>query len=160
MQCAKHPSVETNLTCGKCGTPICPKCMIQAPVGIRCAECAKLKTLPTYQVSLAYYLRAIGAGVGIALVCGFAWFVLNTILPFFFLRLFIAAGAGYAIGEVISLSVNRKRGTGLSIVGGISTTLCFAIANVVFTPWIGLMSILLSLLGLAVAIFMAVVRLR
>jgi len=152
--------VETSLTCVKCGKPICPKCLVQTYVGIRCAECADLKSLPTYQVSSVYYLRAIGVGFGIALVCGFAWWVINLILPFFFLRLLIAAGVGYAIGEVISRSVNRKRGTGLAIVGGISAALSFAVANVFTTSWAGLMSIILGLLALAVTIFMAVNRLH
>jgi hypothetical protein len=102
----------------------------------------------------------VGAGIGIAIVCGFAWWAINLILPFFFLRLLVAAGAGYAIGEVISLSVNRKRGTGLAIVSGASAALCFAIANVLFISWGGLTSILFGLLILAVTIFMAVIRIR
>ena len=160
MQCAKHPDVETNLTCGKCGKPICPKCLVQTPVGVRCSECAQLKSLPTYQVSTGYYLRAVGVGIGIALACGLAWWAINLILPFLFLRLLIAAGVGYAIGEVISLSVNRKRGTGLAIVSGVSAALSFGIANAFFFSWGGLTSILLQLLILAVAIFMAVIRIR
>ena len=159
MQCAKHPNVETNLTCAKCGKPICPKCLVQTLVGMRCPECANLQSLPTYRVSVLYYLRAIGAGIGIALACGFVWLGIYLIpLPFMFLfRLFIAAGAGYAIGEVISLTVNRKRGTGLAIVSGVSAALCFAIPNV-FIMSVGLN--LWGLLVLAVTIFMAVIRVR
>ena len=161
MQCAKHSDVETNLTCGKCSKPICPKCLVQTSVGIRCLECANLKSLPTYQVSTGYYLRAVGVGVGIALVCGFAWWLIYLVLPFFFfLRLLIAAGVGYAIGEVISRSVNRKRGTGLAIVSGACATLSFAIANVPFILGAGLSSVLFGLLVLAVTIFMAVFRIR
>ncbi len=159
MQCAKHPNVETNLACGKCGKPICPRCLVQTPVGVRCSECAQLKSLPTYQVSTGYYLRAVGAGIGIAIVCGFIWLGIYYIpLPFmFFLRLFIAAGVGYAIGEVVGLSVNRKRGTGLAIVSGTCAAVAFAIPNVFFTS-VGLN--LWGLLVLAVAIFMAVIRIR
>ena len=40
MYCARHPKVETLLRCGRCDTPICPKCMVHAGVGIRCPECA------------------------------------------------------------------------------------------------------------------------
>lgn len=162
MQCDKHRNVETNLSCGKCGKPICPRCLIQTPVGMRCSECANLKTLPTYQVSTLYYLRAVAAGIGIAVACGFAWWALNLILPFFFLRIFIAAGAGYVIGEIIGLSVNRKRGTGLAIISGASACLSFVIANVFLVPFIlgGLMSILINTLALAAAIFMAVIRIR
>ena len=35
-RCAEHPDVETGLRCGRCETPICPKCMIMTPVGARC----------------------------------------------------------------------------------------------------------------------------
>jgi len=125
---------------------------------MRCPECANLKSLPTYQVSLTYYLRAVGAGIGIALACGFVWLFISPFLHVFFLLPFIvAAGAGYAIGEVIGLSVNRKRGTGLAIISGLSAALSFAIANVIFTS-AGLN--LWGLLVLAIAVFMAVVRIR
>ena len=161
MRCAKHPKVETNLTCGKCGEPICPKCLVQTDVGMRCPECANLKSLPTYQVSPMYYLRAIGTGIGIALACGFVWLFISPFLHVFFLLPFIvAAGAGYAIGEVVSLSVNRKRGTGLAIISGLSAALSFAIANVSFILGVGLSSIILSLLVLAITVFMAVIRIR
>jgi hypothetical protein len=160
MYCAKHPNIETNLTCGKCGKPICPKCMVQTPVGIRCHECARLKTLPTYQVTFLYYLRAIGAGIGIAVVLGFIWWAVNSVLPFLLLRLIIAAGVGYSIGEIIGLSVNRKRGIGLAVISGASATLCYAIANLVFSLPIGVMAIVINILMLAIAIFMAVIRIR
>ena len=173
MQCAKHPDVETNLACGKCGKPICPKCLVQTPVGMRCAECANLKPLPTYQVSPGYYLRAVGAGFGIAAGCGLAWGAINLILPFYFLRLFVAAGAGYAIGQVISLAVNRKRGVGLAVVSGVSAALSFVIADsfpiifrqgllspIALFAWGGFYSIVLSLIVLALAIFMAVLLFR
>ena len=79
MRCAIHPEVETNLSCGKCGQPICPKCMVQTPVGARCPNCAKLYKLPTYRVSTGYYLRAIGTALGMAIVCGLVWEFLNYI---------------------------------------------------------------------------------
>ena len=160
MQCAKHPNVETNVTCGKCGKPICPKCMVQTPVGMRCKDCAKLKKLPTYQVSTQYILRAIGAGLGIGIVCGFAWWAINLVLPFYFLRLIIAAGAGYAVGEVVGLAVNRKRGTPLAIIGGISATISFAIATGLSIPVFSPANIIFSIIILALAIYMAVSRLR
>ena len=33
QRCSYHPEVETGLACGKCGTYICPRCMVQTPVG-------------------------------------------------------------------------------------------------------------------------------
>lgn len=163
MQCAEHPKVETNLTCGKCEKPICPKCMVQTAVGIRCKQCANLKSLPTYQMTTSYYLRAVGAGIGMCIICGLAWWAVYLFLPFFFiLRFFIAAGVGYAIGEVVSISVNRKRGIGLAIIGGISAALSFVIANVLLIPLAlnNPFSIIFGLLVFAVTIVMAVIRLR
>lgn len=40
MYCARHPTTETMLRCGRCDTPICPRCMIHSGVGIRCPDCA------------------------------------------------------------------------------------------------------------------------
>ena len=57
MKCAAHPDIETNLRCGKCGTPVCPKCMVPGPVGVRCPQCARATKLPTFKVSGRYYLR-------------------------------------------------------------------------------------------------------
>ena len=127
MRCATHPEIETNLKCGKCGKPICPKCMVQTPVGARCPDCAKLYKLPTYRVSKTYNLRAIGTALGMAVVCGLVWGVINGFMPFFFLNLILSAGAGYAIGEVVSLSVNRKRGRGLAIMAGIAVVISYLV---------------------------------
>jgi membrane associated rhomboid family serine protease len=38
MYCYRHPDRETGVTCSECGRPICPDCMVFAPVGIRCPD--------------------------------------------------------------------------------------------------------------------------
>jgi membrane associated rhomboid family serine protease len=38
MHCYRHPDRETGVTCSECGRPICPDCMVFAPVGIRCPD--------------------------------------------------------------------------------------------------------------------------
>jgi membrane associated rhomboid family serine protease len=42
MVCYRHPRNETAITCSNCGRPICTECMVFAPVGIKCPECAGL----------------------------------------------------------------------------------------------------------------------
>jgi membrane associated rhomboid family serine protease len=37
--CYRHPGNETRVHCTRCGRPICPECMVPAPVGFQCPEC-------------------------------------------------------------------------------------------------------------------------
>src|SRR5262245_15871780 len=36
--CYRHPNRETAVSCSECDRPICPDCMVFAPVGIRCPD--------------------------------------------------------------------------------------------------------------------------
>jgi hypothetical protein len=157
MKCATHPEVETNLRCGKCDKPICPRCMVQTPVGARCRECARLYKLPTYRMSPRYYFRAVGTALGMALVTGAIWGLVSNYIPFFYLNIILGAAAGYAIAEVISLAVNRKRGIPLAVIAGLATGLSYLVAWVV--PW-GLYFNFFDILAVAVGIFVAVSRIR
>ena len=157
MRCATHPEVETNLKCGKCGKPICPRCMVETPVGAKCPDCAKMYKLPTYQVSTKFYLRAIGAGLGMAIACGFVWGVVERVIPFFSFNLLLAPAVGYAIGEVISRSVNRKRGTRLAVIAGIALVISYLTG--ILSPW-GFHFRLFDLLAIALGIYVTVTRLR
>ncbi len=161
MKCATHPDVETNLRCGKCGKPICPKCMVQTPVGARCPDCARLYKLPTYRVSLRHYLIATGTAVGIAVVCGIVWGVINGFVPFFYLSLVLAAGTGYTIGEAVSRSVNRKRSRGLASLAGLAVVISylvniFSFGVVPLNPF----RIIIDLVAIGIGIYVAVSRLR
>jgi len=39
--CYRHPNVQTRVHCTRCERPICPACMIPAPVGFQCPECVE-----------------------------------------------------------------------------------------------------------------------
>jgi hypothetical protein len=164
LKCSRHPQVETNLRCSKCGTPICPRCLVQTPVGARCPDCARLSRLPVYQVPAAYYLRASGAGLVTAIACGIAWAVIDWVIPFFSFSLLLAPAAGYVIGEVISRSVNRKRGTGLAVIAGIAVVIALLVRLGFFFLLLGfhisLINIIIDLVATAIGIFVAVTRTR
>ncbi len=161
MRCAAHSEVDTNLTCGRCGTPICPKCLVQTPVGSRCSKCAGLKRLPTYDIAPQQYLKAVGVGIGSAIVIGIAWGWLWEHVWFF--NFLLAAGVGFAIGELISLSVNRRRGRGLQVIGGFGVALSYIVSNIGLSAGMLVLFVhfsLYDLIVLAVGIFVAVSRLR
>lgn len=148
MRCARHPDIETELRCGKCEQSICPKCLVQTPVGARCPQCAALKKLPVFEVSRIFYLRAIAAGLFSAAVLGFIW-------PYIpvsgFLLFFIALAVGYVIGEAISLSVNRKRGPGLQVIAGVSVAVCYVIRSLIEATSGNFLNIFLNPYGLIAA---------
>ena len=145
MRCARHPDIETDLRCGKCEQPICPKCMVQTPVGARCPKCAALKKLPVYEISTIFYIRAIAAGLATAAVSGAIW-------PFIplggFFLFFIALVIGYVVGEGISLAVNRKRGPGLQIIAGISVVVSYVIRSLIEASDLGLFNAFVTVYGL------------
>jgi hypothetical protein len=102
-------------------------------------------------------------GLGLALVAGVLWSWLGRLLPFFYLHLLIAGGIGYALGELISLSVNRKRSLGLQVIGAGSLLLSYLFSQVRFLPGMVLFHFapgLYDLLALGLGIFIVVSRLR
>ena len=102
MYCAKHPGVETYLRCGKCGKPICTRCIVQTPVGARCRQCAGLRKLPQFEVSPWLLGRSAAAGLG----ASFVTWLLISILPY--LRFFLSILVGFAVGEVMSRLAQRR----------------------------------------------------
>src|SRR2546425_586375 len=131
VRCERHPSVETNLLCGRCETAICPRCMVMTPVGARCPKCAQVRRLPTFQVGTDMVLRAIGVGIVFAVGVGAAWGFVNS-LSFFrgFFDIIILMVIGYFAGQAISNVTNRKRGVSLQIIAGVTVFLTWAFAAV------------------------------
>ncbi len=159
MRCAAHPEVETGLTCSKCGTAICPRCLVHTPVGARCRACARVGRLPTFQAGLKHYLLAALVGVGAAVGIGFAWLFLGGLVPFPYVPLILAVGAGYLIGQVVSLAVNRKRGVPFQVIAGVGTFLSYGLVTWL-APWLTFGQSLYGLVVLAIAIYLAILPFR
>ena len=157
VHCAEHPKVETNLRCNQCDTPICPRCLVQTPVGAKCKNCARLRRLPTFEVSPVQLLTGtvVGAGLGIGL--GLAWGFLGRFIPFG--SLLIPIGIAFVIGEGISLTVNQKRGRALLIVGAGGVLLSFMVSSSIRGYLFGGIDVYL-VLGMVLAILLVVNRLR
>lgn len=132
VYCARHPTVETTLRCGRCDTPICPRCLVQTPVGARCRDCAGVRRLPTYNVTPLMMLRALGAGFAAAAGIGGVWgYLLSATGTYGFFVIFIGLGIGWLISEAISAATNRRMGPPLAAVAVVSTVLTYLIRNVV-----------------------------
>ena len=158
--CARHARVESRLGCSKCGVLICHRCLVQTPVGARCPDCARVRSLPTFQVGAATMARATGAGAVLAGVIGVVWGLVFFDLLFIpYLPWIATIGIGYGIGEGISASVNRKRGRYLQIVAGASVLLSYVVAGLV-TPHVFLLTFpdVFFLLVLAVGAYIAASR--
>ena len=133
MQCATHPNVETELACGRCGKPICPRCLVYTPVGARCRDCAQLRRLPTYQIPITYILRGTGAAGAAGAAIGGLWGLLvrQGSGGYGFFVFFLALGIGYGVGEAVSRATNRKRGAALQGAAAAGVVLAYLVRNLV-----------------------------
>jgi hypothetical protein len=155
LHCAWHPDRATMLRCARCARPICPSCAQKHPVGWRCKECARELRSPLYKVSPAGYVAAGAAGLVASIIAA----VILGAIPFWILVVFIAAGVGALVAEVVSWASGRKRGRGLQaltavcMAAGVAVALALSGAGVLPVP-ISLPSVLIYLLmgtGTAVA---------
>jgi hypothetical protein len=122
MYCARHPKVETVLCCGRCMTPICPKCSVAGAVGMLCPNCASNRTAHIYQVRPERFALAALLGLVAGTIVGLALQMISGIFIFF--MFFVASAIGGFLGELILRVTGRKRGpkieflAGLSVIGG------------------------------------------
>jgi hypothetical protein len=132
-RCAADPSVETYLRCGRCDTPICPRCLIQTPVGSRCRSCAQIRRLPMFVLRPVDYLKAIGAGLGSAIVAGAALALILNLVPFLgILRILLMVGFGYVVGEAVNRFTGNKQGNVLGIIAAASIPIGMILAQASF----------------------------
>jgi len=131
MQCARHPKVETGLTCGRCETPICPRCAVFTDVGARCPTCAPVRKLPQFEIGPLYFLRGAAAALAAGAGLGAVWGLLLPGSVFLFALLLVGALVGYLIAEAVSAATNRKSGTPLQVVAAGGVIAAYLVHNLV-----------------------------
>lgn len=137
MQCYRHPKVETGVSCGKCDRPICTRCMIPGPAGMRCPDCASLRGSTLYKVHPARLALAIIAG----LVTGVIGAMILTAVSFFVF--FIGPIYGTIVAEAVLRASGQKRGRLLETIG---------IGSIVIGGLVVFSRILLPMIGMANAV--------
>jgi len=162
--CYRHPETETALRCGNCGRPICVKCIVQHPVGVRCPECARPTKIPGFDVTSVYYVRAVAAAAVIGVLGVLALLLLGSLLgPLgllgYYLRWLALVGVGYIMGVAVNFAVARKRGLGLQWVAALGVLGVFAVL-LFLLPGVFALSSLVAILALAAAVYLAVMQLR
>ncbi len=137
--CARHPDVETALACGRCETPICPRCLVYTPGGVRCPDCAAIGRPKMYVVGPLDLARGIATALVIGPLLGFLGAIVFSPRPSVGLfSLLIAAligyGAGFVTGEALNLTTSRKRGREMQLIAGLTIAIAmiarFVIAGV------------------------------
>ncbi|HLZ27345.1 MAG TPA: B-box zinc finger protein [Chloroflexota bacterium] len=106
VRCARHPNTETVLRCGRCNTPICPRCLVGTPVGARCPTCAGIKRF-SINLKPRELARAVGYGIGVSA----AGTILVALIPLLAILgpLIEYMVIGFVVGEGVSRGANRKR---------------------------------------------------
>ena len=111
--CARHPDVETGLACGRCETPICPRCLVYTAAGTRCPDCGRAPTLPIHQVGAGDTLRILGAAIPLAIMLGIAGALLFPPRVGGLLMILVGVAAGSGAGALMAaaiMRVSKKRG--------------------------------------------------
>ena len=156
VECARHPGVETALSCGRCETPICPSCLVHSPVGARCPDCAQVVKAPMYTLSGGHYVRSLAAALVGGVAMGVLWALLLQPLTIGFFSLLVGVALGYAFTRLMQFATGGKRGPLVTIfaAGGIflAWAVQFALADVRFAIW--------GLLAAAIGVWFAYQNLR
>lgn len=120
VECPRDPGVETALRCSRCESPICPKCLIQGPVGARCKDCARLSKNPIYTLTAQGKARAAGAALIGGIAMGIAWGLVLIQFTFGLFSIFLGLGLGWVFTRALDFATGRKRGpmvAGYAILG-------------------------------------------
>jgi len=164
--CARHPTVETVVSCGRCDQPVCPRCMIFTPVGVRCSSCAQVRRLPQYVLTPRVYARVIPGALLLALGIGFA---LSFVPGLGFL-------GGIAVGFLVGTGLRRvsgyKQGREMEVIAAATVVLSVLASNLFYTLRFGVrlgdalhtvlsaQSLGFNALGILAGVYIAVQRLR
>lgn len=156
VACARDPEVQTALRCSRCDTPICPKCLIQTPVGARCKDCARVARSPVYTMTGSAAAKAAGASIVGGVVMGLIWGFVLLPFTFGFLSIFVGAALGWVFTRMLEIATRRKRGPYVVAFAVLGIGIAYGI-QFVFVPW---RVALYGLVAAAVAVYFAYQSLR
>jgi len=113
--CARHPKVASNLRCASCGVYICPRCLVQTPVGAKCPSCAAQASGSLFRPTLWQLTAAAAVGLSGGIVAGWA-----VQFSFGLLTLVVAFAYAAFLGEMILRASGRRRGIRMELTAVLS----------------------------------------
>lgn len=132
VPCSYHPNVLTGLRCSRCSKPICPQDSVRTPVGLRCPDCAGVRSMGTIKTSGDALVKAAGAGLLVAVIVAGLW----RFYPDW--QFYLALLMGFGVVEVIARFTNNKRGTDLQILAMVLMTAGFLLSRVLLADRYGI----------------------
>ena len=126
-RCANHPNVETLVSCSSCGKPICTDCMVHAPVGVKCRDCARMPRSALVRLKPQKAAVAIAATLGAALLIGVALAALNG-TGFGFFGFLIAFAVGAVMAEIVTRTSGYYRGRESGAIAAGGSLLAYVVA--------------------------------
>jgi hypothetical protein len=126
LYCTYHPKTQTLIRCSKCLDPICLKCAIRTPVGLRCPKCAKVGHSPLYALEPQHYVLAGAVALVAATVAGAIMVQLGVLFA-----LFLGVPVGGIIAEAVTRSIHGRRGRAVQAITAVSIAL-----GALLGPWL------------------------
>lgn len=130
VPCADHPDTETRLRCSRCGKPICPRCAVRTPVGMRCPDCAG--TRATIKANPAGTAKAAAAGLAVATLAGIGW----GLLPNW--QFYWALILGFGVVEMMARLLRWRQGVDLQAIAIAIVVYGMALSRVVLALRLGI----------------------
>ena len=129
VPCADHPDVETRLRCSRCGRPICPRCGVRTPVGMRCPDCAGTRS--SVAANPTRTLTAAAAGLAVATAAGIGW----GFFPDW--QFYWALLLGFGVVETMVRILSKQRGVDLQAIALVIVAYGIVLSRVVLAQRIG-----------------------
>ncbi|HEV2127348.1 MAG TPA: B-box zinc finger protein [Thermomicrobiales bacterium] len=132
VPCSYHPDVMTGLRCSRCGKPICPRCAVRTPVGLRCPDCAGVRGLPTIRTSPNALARAGGLAMAVAALVTALWYLAPD------WKFYLSLALGFGVAEAIAWIAKGKRGSDLQVLGIAIVTLAMVAVRLLLAQKYGI----------------------
>ena len=121
---SKHS--DSNIFCVRCGVPICPKCIVHSPVGVRCISCGKSSLSVLNKMSFSLFLKTLFVSSFSGLLMGYILLIMSSTY-LYWIHWIGVLFAAYAISEIVYRISEYKRGFKVQLIGSLGLGICICI---------------------------------